>query len=100
MSGTPNIRYATDYQLDKIDLITSLVGGKINLLPFMVELNLFEDIYSSTISGELVVSDALGLISNFYLNGTEFLEITLRKSSQDEYPIKKSYRLYKIDKFI
>jgi len=95
-SGTKSLHYATDYQLDKIDLITSLSGGKVNLIPFMVELNLFEDIYSSTISGELVISDALGLISNFRLNGTEFLEITLRKTSSDNYPIKKNYRLYKI----
>jgi len=96
MAGTPNINYATDYQLDKVDLITSLSGGKVNLIPFMVELNLFEDIYSSTISGELVVSDALGLISNFRLNGAEFIDIGLRKSSQDNHPLKESYRIYKI----
>ena len=96
MTGTINVNYATDYQLDQIDLITSLGDGIVNLLPFMVELNLFEDIYSSTISGELVVSDALGLISNFLLNGTEFIEIGFRKYSQDAYAFKKSYRIYKI----
>jgi hypothetical protein len=96
MSGTKNLHYATDYQLDELTLITSLIGGKVNLLPFMVELNLFEDIYSSTISGELVVSDALGLISNFFLNGTEYIQLTLRKTTQDNYPIKKNYRIYKI----
>lgn len=92
------VKYATDYQLDKISLITSLSGGVVNLIPFMVELNLFEDIYSSTISGELVISDALGLISNFRLSGSEFIEVVLRKSSQDDYPIKESYRVYKISK--
>lgn len=96
MSGTKNIQYATEYQLDSISLVTSLQNGVINMLPFMVELNLFEDIYSSTISGELVVSDALGLISNFRLNGTEFLQVTLRKSTGDNHPIQKNYRIYKI----
>ena len=96
MLGTKNIQYATEYQLDSISLITSLQNGVINMLPFMVELNLFEDIYSSTISGELVVSDALGLISNFRLNGTEFLQVTLRKSTGDNHPIQKNYRIYKI----
>ena len=100
MAGTPNVNYATDYQLDKLELITSLSGGKVNLLPFMVEMNLFEDIYSSTISGELVVSDALGLISNFRLSGSEFIEVGLRKSSQDSHPIKESYRVYKVSKRI
>ncbi len=96
MLGTKNIQYATEYQLDSISLVTSLQNGVINMLPFMVELNLFEDIYSSTISGELVVSDALGLISNFRLNGTEFLQVTLRKSTGDDHPIEKNYRIYKI----
>lgn len=96
MSGTKNIQYATEYQLDSISLVTSLQNGVINMLPFMVELNLFEDIYSSTISGELVVSDALGLISNFRLNGTEFLQVTLRKTTGDNHPIEKNYRIYKI----
>ena len=96
MAGTTNIRYATDYQLDSLTLISSLQNGAVNMLPFMVELNLFEDIYSSTISGELVVSDALGLISNFRMNGTEFLQVTLRKSTNDEHPIQKNYRIYKI----
>jgi len=96
MAGTTNIGYATDYQLDSITLVTSLQNGVINMLPFMVELNLFEDIYSSTISGELVVSDALGLISNFRLNGTEFLQVTLRKTTNDDHPIQKNYRIYKI----
>ena len=96
MAGTTNIRYATDYQLDSLSLISSLQNGAVNMLPFMVELNLFEDIYSSTISGELVVSDALGLISNFRMNGTEFLQVTLRKSTGDEHPIQRNYRIYKI----
>ena len=96
MADNSNIKYSTDYRLEKIDLITSLNNGRVNLIPFMVELNLFEDIYSSTISGELVVSDALGLISNFRLNGTEFIELALRKSSADNHPIKESYRVYKV----
>jgi hypothetical protein len=74
------LRYPTDYYLEELNLITSLTNGKINLTTFMVELNLFEDIFSSTISGEVLVSDALGLISNFYLSGTEFLEVKLKKS--------------------
>lgn len=96
MAAISNVNYSTDYRLEKINLITSLSNGVVNLIPFMVELNLFEDIYSSTISGELVVSDALGLISNFRLNGTEFIEIVLKKSSDDDTPITESYRVYKI----
>lgn len=92
------LRYPTDYYLEELNLITSLTNGKINLTTFMVELNLFEDIFSSTISGEVLVSDALGLISNFYLSGTEFLEVKLKKSKEDPHSISRNYRVYKISK--
>ena len=57
--GTKSIKYSTDYNLKTLDLITNVTGsGIVNLLPYMVELSLFEDIYSSTISGEILISDA------------------------------------------
>jgi hypothetical protein len=92
--GTTNVRYATEYQLDKIDLITNMSGGIVSMIPFLIELNLFEDIYSSTITGQLVVSDALGIIGNFRLNGTEFIQISLRKYNEDNNPIKRTFRVF------
>ena len=94
--GTTNVRYATEYQLDSINLITAMSGGVVSMVPFLVELNLFEDIYSSTITGQLVVSDALGIISNFRLNGTEFIQISLRKYNEDNKPIKRTFRVFSI----
>ena len=98
-SGTQNINYSTDYNLKQLNLITSMTGGgTVNLMPMMVELDLFEDIYSSTISGEVVVSDAMGLISSFLLNGTEFIQVQLQKTSGDKQYISRNYRIYKISK--
>jgi hypothetical protein len=94
--GTTNVRYATEYQLDEINLITSMSSGAVSMVPYLVELNLFEDIYSSTITGQLVVSDALGIIGNFRLNGTEFLQVSLRKYNGDNYPIKRTFRVFSI----
>jgi hypothetical protein len=98
-SGTQNLNYSTDYNLKTLNLITSLTGqGTVNLMPLMVELNLFEDVYSSTISGEVVISDALGLISSYLLNGTEFIQVQLQKTSGDQHYISRNYRVYKISK--
>lgn len=94
--GTTNVRYATEYQLDKIDLITNMSSGIVSMIPFLIELNLFEDIYSPTITGQLVVSDALGIIGNFRLNGTEFIQISLRKYNEDNNPIKRTFRIFGI----
>lgn len=95
-TGLLDIRYPTDYQLSDINLISPMNGGLVPLMGFFVELNLFEDIYSSSITGHVVLSDALGVISTYLLNGSEFLELTLRKSAQDELPIKRNFRIYKI----
>jgi hypothetical protein len=97
-TGTQYIRNPTDYNLKQLTLITSLVDGGIDLSTFMIELNLFEDIFSSTISGEVVLQDSLGLISNYLLNGTEFIQVQLQKTTNDEQYISRNYRVYKIGK--
>ena len=94
--GLMNVRFATDYQLSDVNLISPMNGGVVPLMGFMVELNLFEDIYSSTISGNLVLNDSLGLLSNFRINGTEFVQITLRKGTQDDNPIQRTFRIFKV----
>jgi hypothetical protein len=94
--GTTNLRYATEYQIDYINLMSNLQGGVINLIEFLVELNIFEDIYSPTITGKIVVSDALGFIGNFRLNGTEFVQIGFRKSASSENAIVRNFRVFSI----
>ena len=42
MAGTQNLRYATEYQIDAIKLLTSMTNGTIDLIPQLVELNLFD----------------------------------------------------------
>lgn len=95
-TGTTNLRYATEYQLDYINLVTSMQGGVVPLFGSLVELNLFEDIYSPTITGKVVVSDALGIIGNFRLNGTEFIQIGLKKAAQSESAIVRNFRVFSI----
>jgi hypothetical protein len=94
--GTTSLKYPTDYQITLLNLITPLDNGVVNLLPFMVELNLFEDIYGNTISGQILMSDALGIVSNFALNGTEFIQVKLQKTSKDEFSLTRNFRVYKI----
>jgi hypothetical protein len=98
-ADTKYLRYPTDYNLQSVELITPLQGNNnvVNLLPFMLEIDLYEDLYSPTISGEIVVQDSLGLMANYLINGTEFIRIKLQKSSETQ-SINKSYRLYKISK--
>lgn len=90
-------KYQTDYKLDGIALVVPSVGtSTIDIKPNMVELNLYEDIFGVSISGSLLISDALGLLPNFKLNGTEFVTISLRKNDAENVGIKRTFRIYKI----
>ena len=97
-TGTQYIRNPTDFNLKQLTLITSVGGGAIDLTTFIIELNLYEDIFSSTISGEVVLQDSLGLISTHLLNGTEFIQVQLQKTTKDSAYISRNYRVYKISK--
>jgi len=91
------MRYPTEYNLVTLNLVTP-VNGIVNLKPLMQELNLYEDIYSSTISGDVVINDSLGIVSKFYLNGTEFIQIQLQKTTDDSRILSRNYRVYKMGK--
>ena len=95
--GKGNVKSPADYYISSLSLITSIQGGGVvNLLPFLVELSLFEDVYGNTISGKLLMSDALGMLANFSISGTEFIQVILKKSRDDDKPLTRNYRLYKI----
>lgn len=79
-SAISNLNQPTDYNLSALNLLTSN-GGVVNLKPYLVELNYFEDIYNNTISGKIVVSDAIGYILIASLKGSELLQIEFVKGT-------------------
>lgn len=100
MSNAPDnlqqTKYPTDYNLIAINLIAN--QQSVSLKPFMVELSYFEDLYGCSISGEILISDTLGLIANHMVNGTEFIELEFKKDYTDSKPIKRTFRVYKVSK--
>ena len=90
----PSVNYSTDYQLSAVVLLTG--AGSLDLKDKMVELNYFEDVYSATISGQLVISDAVGVINFSSMSGTEFIKITFQKTSDSKVVIDKLFRVYSI----
>jgi hypothetical protein len=60
---------------------------KINIISQVIELNVFESIFSPVIRAEIVVGDAIGLITNFPVSGEEIVKIvytTARDEVRDE----------------
>lgn len=91
-----NITSEKNYELYKLEII-STNGRGINIYPQLVELSIFEDIYNSTISGEVMISDSLDFFASIPLNGFEFISIGFSKpGSEGDVIFEGVYRIYKM----
>jgi hypothetical protein len=85
---------SSDYNLTSITIVTS-TGDSVDIKNIMLELNLFEDIFSPVMTGSVTVGDAGDIISNYNLMGNEWIAIAVDKPTLGK-PIKKIFRIYKI----
>jgi hypothetical protein len=85
---------SSDYNLTSITIVTS-TGDSVDIKNIMIELNLYEDIFSPVMTGSVTVGDAGDIISSYKLHGNEWIAISVDKPSLGK-PIKKIFRIYKI----
>jgi len=90
------IAKAGDVKIEQIKLLTGN-NVVIDLTEFLVELNLFEDIFSNYLQGNIVLTDSRNLIGKFNLSGEESLILKFITPSFDEvHAITKTFTTYKI----
>ena len=90
-----DLKNSIDYDLVELTLSSSSIG-KLDLKPLMVELNYFEDIYGDSITGKIVISDAIGVLSSGIVSGTEFITINLKKSGNLSTGVKGTFRVFSV----
>lgn len=94
MAEDPGITSSKDYEIQTLEIINS--GGQVvDLRKVFMELKLFQDIYSSVMSGVVLIQDGHDMFSNFYFCGNEFLKLSIDKPSLGK-PIQKIFRIYKV----
>ena len=81
--------------IQSIELIRDYTTTPISLNNIFLELNLFEDIYSDSISGNILVADTSNIISNYPVRGTEFIKIRIM-SDTTSIIIDKIFRIYEV----
>jgi hypothetical protein len=87
-------KYAQDFNLESVDIIAD--NGEVYKLKLMlVELNLFEDIFSFACSGNIILKDSIGLVEKLKLDGSEILELAYGKTAGSPVDSRK-FRVYKI----
>ena len=85
--------------IEELSLI-STNGKSISLIDYLIELNLYESIFSNVISGEIILSDSANLIRHFPITGEEYLSVRLKTPGFDndnKYKIEKIFRVFTVE---
>ena len=84
------------YELKTITIFSN--NGKLfDIYPQMIEVNMFEDIYNSTMSGSVVISDSIDLFASTPFNGFEYIKIIMNKKGYSkDIILDKTFRIYKM----
>lgn len=67
---------AGDVNINKVEM-TLLSGETLDLEPFVVEINIYEDIFSPALTGNVVLRDAINLIGGLPLVGDEIITLDI-----------------------
>ncbi len=96
MKTNEELNRAGDVLIEEISLV-SAAGFSLDIRSFLVELNIYESVFSPVMSGNMVVSDSLNLFKELKLIGEEYLIIKLRTPTFDDVDIiQKTFRVYSI----
>ena len=83
------INYPGEVYVETIELVTS-TGRSVDLSSLFRDISLFEDMFSTSMSGYVLIEDALNLIEELPIVGEEYLNISLRTPTLKR-EIKKSF---------
>jgi len=79
-------------------VIYSMNGNFLSVLDYMVEIQLYESIFSNVLSGELLLSDSANLIKVLPIIGEELLILKAKTPTlPDAYGITKTFRIYSVE---
>tara|TARA_R110002074_G_C12489312_1_gene661619 strand:+ start:402 stop:1793 length:1392 start_codon:yes stop_codon:yes gene_type:complete len=76
------IQYAGEYELQELKLYSS-TGNVIDLTTTTIEINLFEDMNRTSMSGSVIIADTNNLILNTPILGQEYVSLKIKTPSLD-----------------
>ena len=98
MIGEQGLQKAGEVRIEQLKLINSS-NEVIDLTEFVIEINIFEDIFKNYLHGSIFLTDSRNIIDTFNIHGEEFLNIKLRTPSfPDNQIIQKTFRVFKLSK--
>jgi hypothetical protein len=95
MSSGETLKFAGEVSLDKVRIITPS-GFYQDIAAQVINVQVYEDIFSPFITGSLIVKESLDLVNLFPFIGEEYLELEIRTPSLDKNNIKSTFYIYKM----
>lgn len=98
MQSSNSIRFAGDYNLNKVQIINSK-GFYQDITAQVLTVQFYEDIFSPFITGSIIVKESLDLVNLFPFIGEEYvdLDITTPTLDEQELAIKGKFYIYKMN---
>jgi hypothetical protein len=95
MSSGETLKFAGEVSLDKVRIITPS-GFYQDIAGQVINVQVYEDIFSPFITGSLIVKESLDLVNLFPFIGEEYLELEIRTPSLEKNNIKSTFYIYKM----
>lgn len=96
---TDTLSLAGEVALNKLYIVRGDEKSKIDLTSMMIEVDVYEDIFSNTMSASVTVAENFNLIHNFPIVGEELIEMEFKTPSIDK-KLSKMFFVYKIGRRI
>jgi hypothetical protein len=95
MKSNETLRFAGDVNIDKIRIITP-TGFYQDIAAQVINIQLYEDLFSPFTSGSLILKESLDLINLFPFIGEEYLELEITTPTLQKNNIKGKFHIYKM----
>ena len=91
---TLEVKKSTQFEIRELTLVVK--GGSIDITKIFEEINLYDSLFLPVISGNILITDAIGLSSKLLFDGSEVLLVDIAKDADsDVASFKKAFRVYK-----
>lgn len=97
MREDDKLNFAGDVRLDDCTLTSIASGNKLNITNQVITIQIFEDLFSPFISGNIIVKESLDVLNSLPITGQEWLDLHVRTPTfEDKEDIKGRFFVYKI----
>ena len=91
---TLEVKQSTQFEIRELTLVVK--GGSIDITKIFEEINLYDSLFLPVISGNILITDAIGLSSKLLFDGSEVLLVDIAKDADSDIAsFKKAFRVYK-----